>query len=592
MRLPAIKNTGKYNRRVITFGGLNMLQSFSEGEMSDCNGISHISFPAITQRRGSEKIFSCNMPTAVVFADKECICANDGLYYDRKKVMELEKGKKTLVFVGSKAIVFPDKVYYDTKSGESGTLSGECVAEGVKVTFSSSTITVPAEYYTTISTVQSTVFSADAKLSCYSTATIENNRIVLDGFSLKPAADMEEGDIFFEKCEKNQYRIVISKEISQSGEEYVIVNDLVTYKNTVENIFATLREGDMVEISGCTAFPDNNKTLKIVSKGENSLVFASESFEAGSEKARISIKRKIPDFTCVCSYNNRLWGCEGNTIYGSALGDPFNFFLYEQLSTDSFSVESNTAGDFTACSVYGSYCLFFKENECYKLYGSKPSNFQLTESFGGGIKKTDALSIANINGKIFYKGSGGIFSFYGGIPQCVSGKIESISMENAVAGSDGKHYYITVDTTDGREEFVYDDEKSLWSKSGICDTLGYAFYQGKIHRLREDGIYELSDSADSNAEWYALLCPFDEKYYKAKNYSRLHITARLFEDSYLCVEVSRDDSPWQCLSRVYGNEKRYVDIPCVLRNCHEVRIRLSGKGKSIIESVTREFSVS
>lgn len=592
MRLPVLKNNNKYNRKVVTFGGLNLMQSFSEGEMLDCSGISHSSFPAITQRQKSERAFCCNMPTAAVFANKECIVADDGLYYDRKKVMELEKGKKQLTFLGSKAIVFPDKVYYDTKSGESGTLSGECILRNVEVSFSTDSITVPSANYETTTDLQNSVFPVDAKLTSYTDVSVENGKIKFNGFSLKTAEELAENEIIFEKCEKNQYRVVVSKQLSENKKEYIIVNELVTLKNTMQNIFNHFKVGDVVEISGCASYRANNKSLRIVSKATNKLTFAASSFTEGSEKADICIKRNIPDFTCICSYKNRLWGCEGNTIYASALGDPFNFFLYEQLSTDSFSVESNTAGDFTACSVYGSYCLFFKENECYKLYGNRPSNFQLSECFGSGIKKSDNLSIASVNGKLFYKGNGGIFAFYGGIPQCISQKIDSVPMKNAIAGSDGKCYYLTADTPNGREEYVYDDEKALWSKSGVRDTLGYSFYQGEMHRLKENGIYTILPDTDNQSEWYALLCPFDESYYKTKNYSRLYITARLFDDSYLRVEVSCDDSPWKCVSTVYGREKKYVNIPCVLKSCHEVKIRLSGKGKSIIESVTREFSVN
>ncbi len=592
MRLPVLKNNGKYNRRVVTFGGLNLMQSFSEGEMLDCSGISHSSFPALTQRQKSEMDFSCTMPTAAVFANKECIVTDDGLYYDRKKVMELEKGRKQLVFLGSRAIVFPDKVYYDTKNGESGSLSGECVLHNVEVSFSTNAITVPSANYETTTTLENSVFPVGAKLTTYTTVSVTDGKISLSGFSLKKAEELSEGEIFFEKCEKNQYRVVISKQLSENEKEYIIVNELMTVKNTMKNIFTHFKVGDMVEISGCTSMSANNKTLRIVSKASNKLTFADSSFTEITEKADITIKRNIPDFTCICSYKNRLWGCEGNTIYASALGDPFNFFLYEQLSTDSFSVESNTAGDFTACSVYGSYCLFFKENECYKLYGNRPANFQLSECFGGGIKKSDNLSIASVNGKLFYKGSGGIFAFYGGIPQCISQKIAMVPMENAIAGSDGKCYYLTVDTPSGREEYVYDDEKGLWSKSGVRDTLAYSFYQSKMHRLKKDGIYTISSDTDNQCEWYTLLCPFDENYYKTKNYSRLYVTARLFDDSYLRVEISCDDSPWKCVSTVYGRDKKYVNIPCVLKSCHEVKIRLSGKGRSVIESVTREFSVN
>jgi hypothetical protein len=84
-----------------------------------------------------------------------------------------------------------------------------------------------------------------------------------------------------------------------------------------------------------------------------------------------------------------LWGCEGNTIYASALGDPFNFFKYDNLSTDSYTIQSDGAGLFTAAVAYGNCCLFFKESKCYKLYGNRPSNFQLTACFAAGIMKNN-----------------------------------------------------------------------------------------------------------------------------------------------------------------------------------------------------------
>lgn len=592
MRLPIVKNNNRYTNHVVTFGGLNLLQSFSAGEMTDCSGISHNSFPAITQRQKSQKVFSCISPSGASFAREECIAADDGLYYNRKKVMELEKGEKQLVFLGDRAIVFPDKVYYDTKSGEIGTLSGECVLKGVEVSFSENTLTVPLEHYEKVSLIQNSVFRTDANITVCEEVNVDGGKLIFSGYSLEKAENLEEGTIFCEKCEGNQYRVVISKQLSDDKKNYIVVNELVTLENTMKNVFSALRAGDVVEISGCTKVPGNNKSLKISSKGQNKLTFTNAAFYTATENSDIVIKRSIPDFTCVCNYQNRLWGCSGNTIYASALGDPFNFFLYENLSTDSYSVQSNSAGDFTACCVYGNYCLFFKENECFKLYGNKPSNFQLTESLAEGIKKTDSKSITNINGKIFYKGNGGIFVFLGGVSQCVSKKLGSISMENAIAGSDGKSFFITADTPEGREEYVYDIEKALWSKSGIKDTLGYSFYGGKMYRFKEDGVYMLTDSADTDAVWYVVLCPFNEKYYKTKNYSRLYITAQLFDDSYLNVEVSCDDSVWRKVATVYGNQKKYVNIPCVLKSCHEVRIRISGKGKSIIESVTREFSVN
>ena len=116
----------------------------------------------------------------------------------------------------------------------------------------------------------------------------------------------------------------------------------------MKGIFSGIKAGDVVQIEGCV-LAANNKSAAVVSVGANVLTFEDETFIEYKETANITIGRKIPDFTCVCSYENRLWGCEGNTVYASALGDAANFFVYKNLSTDSFTVTSNSAGDFTAC---------------------------------------------------------------------------------------------------------------------------------------------------------------------------------------------------------------------------------------------------
>jgi len=175
---------------------------------------------------------------------------------------------------------------------------------------------------------------------------------------------------------------------------------------------------------------------------------------------------------------------------------------------------------------------------------------------------------------------------------CVSEKLGKPSLENAVAGSDGRLYYLAADTDGVREEFVWDIEKNLWSKSGVQGSLGYSYYGGNMYRLRRDGLEKIGEEADRECEWSITLCPFNEEWHRTKNYSRIHICAELFEGAYICTEVKSDDSPWKTVSTVYGDKKKYVDIPCPVKSCHELQIRISGKGKSILESVVREFSVN
>lgn len=592
MRLPIFRGEKRYRRHLVTFGGINLLQSFSEGEMRDCSGISHISFPAITQRQKANSIFPCESPSALIFAGKECIAASGALYYDRKKVGELSEGTgKQLAYMGSKVLVFPDKVCYDTKTEKFGSLQAECVISGVEVNFTKNSITVPSSHYVTTTKVEQHTFFYDELLITYAGLTEQNGKYVFNGFSLKKPQELAVDTIFWEKCNDNQYRTVMSIEEDEDLKSYTVTSKLMTLENSMKNIFTDFNANDVVEISGCRT-NSNNKTAPLVQRGSTVLTFADGTFAETKETADITIKRKIPDFTSVCSYENRLWGCEGNTIYASALGDPFNFFRYSGLSTDSFSVESNTSGDFTACIAYGNSCLFFKENACYKLYGNRPSNFQLTESFGSGIASSEGKSIAYVNGKILYNGNGGVFVFYGGIPQCVSQKIEGITLKNTIGGSDGKRYYLSTQTESGRIELVYDTELGLWSKSGVNDVVAYSYSGGTMYRLTQSGVEEILNEADESAEWEITLCPFDESYYKTKHYSRIHICAQLFNDSWLCVEVKSDNGQWREISKQYGNEKRYINVPVIIRGCHNMQIRLSGKGKSIIESITREFCVS
>ena len=63
----------------------------------------------------------------------------------------------------------------------------------------------------------------------------------------------------------------------------------------------------------------------------------------------------------ICENENRLWGCKEDTIYSSKLGDPFNWNVFDGLSTDSYAVNVRIDGDFTACCSYLGYPVFFKE---------------------------------------------------------------------------------------------------------------------------------------------------------------------------------------------------------------------------------------
>ena len=86
MHLPILKKENRYRRSIVAFGGINLTEHFSEGELREGVGISHKKFPFITQRNKLVKEFECNSPTSAIFGENECVATNDALYYNKNKV--------------------------------------------------------------------------------------------------------------------------------------------------------------------------------------------------------------------------------------------------------------------------------------------------------------------------------------------------------------------------------------------------------------------------------------------------------------------------------------------------------------------------
>lgn len=104
----------------------------------------------------------------------------------------------------------------------------------------------------------------------------------------------------------------------------------------------------------------------------------------------VRMERRVPDLDYVTECDNRVWGCSSkeNVIYACRLGDPTNWFSYRGIAADSYAVTVGSDGAFTGAATCMGYALFFKENTLHKLYGSKPSDFQLTSLRCRGVAKT------------------------------------------------------------------------------------------------------------------------------------------------------------------------------------------------------------
>ncbi len=352
-------------------------------------------------------------------------------------------------------------------------------------------------------------------------------------------------------------------------------------------------KGDSVEIAGSSK-AENNKTIVVREEvEEDKITFDSNSFTANATAETITISRTVPDLDFVCESNYRLWGTKGNTIYGSKYMDPFNFRAFGEGSAgDSYYIEVGSEGEFTGCAPYTSHICFFKENTVHKLYGSKPSNFQIVTSQVYGVQAGSERSICVINETMFYKGVNGVYAYTGGIPDLVSERFGMRRYTDACAATDGNKYYITMKETGGnRELYAFDIARNIWVREENMNIVDMATKDGVVLMLTTSKVIQRKGTSDG-VPWNVTFCPFNETMNERKGYSKFHLRLDLAAGAWLQVEVKRNtDTKWHTVYTTHNEREKTVTVPILPARCDSVEIRLSGKGKCKLRTFIREFFV-
>ena len=374
---------------------------------------------------------------------------------------------------------------------------------------------------------------------------------------------------------------------------------------TVTGAAWKFRRYDAVTISGCTKFPENNQCIIVQRVEGDTLTFYDNSFKVHGEVAEgetaptsyteegaLSFTRIAPEMDYICESGYRLMGCKGSDIFISAWNDPFNFQSLEGLAGSSYNIAVGTDGEWTGCAAYSSHVCFFKEHHIHKLYGNKPTNFQVITTQAYGVQKGSERSICSINETLFYKGVNGVYAYSGGVPELISGNFGTKRFSDACATSDGDRYYISMRHGDEWKVYVYDVLRGIWLAEDDVQCVDMAFHNGCVHMLCADGkLLRVDETLDrSDVEWSATLCPFNETMNERKGYSKFHLRMELAAGAWLTVEVKRDNAQrWDKVYTTHNERARTISIPVLPARCDSVEIRISGKGECLLRTFIREF---
>lgn len=350
--------------------------------------------------------------------------------------------------------------------------------------------------------------------------------------------------------------------------------------------------GEAVFLTGSSVESNNRSAVirEVLDDGKK-LVFSNNTFTEHAAET-LTLKRKVPDMEFFCENENRLWGCKGNEIYASALGNPFRWNNYEGLATDSYAVTVGSDGDFTgACSFLG-YAMFFKEDAIHKVYGSKPANFQAMSSAVSGVTAGSAGSMAVAGEMLFYLSRTGIVSYSGGVPAPISAPFGGVRFDEAVGGSDGRKYYVSLRKGEVWNLFVNDTRTGLWHREDGTHALAFARQDGVLYMLdaANNGLYALESGDCTGIPWMAETGDFTDGGPDKAGVVRLQLRLEADEGSTVRVEVQFDsDGVWRPVKELASTRKRTYLLPIVPRRCDHYRLRLSGTGGCRVFSLTRQF---
>ena len=250
-----------------------------------------------------------------------------------------------------------------------------------------------------------------------------------------------------------------------------------------------------------------------------------------------------------------------------------------------------TDGKFTGAITHLGYPLFFKEGFVHKVYGNYPANFQIQTTTCRGVQEGCSKSLAIVNEVLYYKSRTSICAYDGSLPYEISSVLGDITYSNAVAGSLGNKYYISMmDTNRVYRLFVYDTKKGLWHKEDntcsreFCSCRGDLYFiddaDGQIKTVLGSGVKD-----SRNVYWMAETGVMGLNYPDKKYISKMDIRMSVSLGTRVYFYIQYDSKEgWEYLFTVTGQSLRNVNVPIRPRRRDHFRLRIEGDGEAKIYS--------
>lgn len=560
---PYLQQRGR-NRSITTdFRGLNLSQGIGDGEWAWMQNMDTREYPAVARRQKRVHVATLNKPNGLCATDRLCFVDGVKFYYNGFYYGDVEDSEKTLVPMGAKIAIFPDKKLFDTTTFSFTDMEQKNVSSGtVSVTLAKGDGT-PYGEYTEGGTAPENP---------------ENGQLWLD----------TSGDAPVMKTWSEAQGLWVAEATT-----YVLVS--------ATGLGQGLKALDGVTVSGLEEAGLNGDWI-LTDAGPDYILFTGILQKALTQTGEVRVERTCPEMDFVVEKDNRLWGCSSadHEIYCCKLGDPTNWRAYQGVATDSYAVTVGTPGPFTGAAVSGSAVIFFKENCLHRVYGTQPSNFTVYVDNLRGVQQGCHKSAVRVNEYLYYKSVFDVCVYADSEVAGISAALGTESYKNAVAGVCGSRLYLSMEDQEGAWQLlVYDTAAGVWTREDGTHALGFASCLTETFMLRADGeLYALlpgeynkdffmvgsdytvyaQEETDEEVSWELRTGEILRELPDHKYIGKIQLYLELDPGARAEVALRRDGGAWEKVQELSGGDQRRCTLPIYPRRCDRMEIRLTGVG--------------
>lgn len=608
MKLSRLQELPTSREMIDVFGGYNHNLRIGEGEFYDMKNLTSSDYPVLSPRpkRGiysspnpdnypNLNVRRVSNPQGLIEKDALCYVNGTGIevngyYIDMGLSTEEDMYPKTLISMGAYIIIMPDKMYINTTNyGDKGK---------IEATFKSSNVSFEL---------------------CKIDGSAYQNTPALPEAPKEPV----DGQMYIDTSGETH----VLRQYSEINKEWISIATTYVRIGFPNSVFIPFNVGDGVTISGILGKhqyysgddfqeedrPDVlalNDTMVIKEKGYHHIVVTGIIDKRCLQStADVTITRLMPEMDIVIESGNRLWGCRYgfdlhgnfvNEIYASKLGDFKNWNVFDGISTDSYVATVGTDGFFTGAITHLGYPIFFKENCMHKVYGNFPANFQVQTNSCRGVQQGCNKSLAIVNEVLYYKSRNAVCMYDGSLPVEISSSLGDVSYSDAVAGTKGNKYYISMkDTNNEYHLFAFDTKRGTWHREDNTHAIEFCTCRGELYYIDDqkciktinavlNAVRDTSVPFEEGINWMAESGVIGVSLPDKKYISRLDVRMLLTVGTRVHFYIEYDScGKWEHLFTMTGTKLQSFPISIRPRRCDHMRIRIEGDGEAKIFSICK-----